>query len=96
MTLLTKPEPNSLLLSFYRKVRPQVTGWRPIAAQAPELGETHDAGRNLWRWVLGCCMVYSTLFGVGKLLLLDWGVGVGLLLVAILCAWQMSRELSRG
>jgi hypothetical protein len=28
-------------------------------------------------------------------LLLDWGVGIGLLLLAILCAWQMSRELSR-
>jgi SSS family solute:Na+ symporter len=95
VTLLTKPEPDDLLLSFYRRVRPQVTGWRPIARQAPELRETHDAGRNLWWWVLGCLMIYSALFGVGKLLLLDWGVGVGLLLLAILCAWQLSRELGR-
>jgi SSS family solute:Na+ symporter len=95
VTLLTKPEPNDLLLSFYRRVRPQVTGWRPIARQAPELRETHDVGRNLWRWILGCFMIYGALFGVGKLLLLDWGVGIGLLLLAMLCAWQMSRELSR-
>jgi SSS family solute:Na+ symporter len=95
VTLLTKPEPNDLLLSFYRRVRPQVTGWRPIARQAPELRETHDVGRNLWRWILGCFMIYGALFAVGKLLLLDWGVGIGLLLLAMLCAWQMSRELSR-
>jgi SSS family solute:Na+ symporter len=96
VTLLTKPEPDRILLSFYRKVRPQVTGWRPIAAQVPEVDQTHDAGRNFWRWVLGCVMTYSALFGVGKLLLLHWGVGTTLVLLAILCAWLLSRELSRG
>jgi solute:Na+ symporter, SSS family len=96
VTLLTKPEPDRVLLSFYRRVRPQVTGWRPIAAQAPEVDPVHDAGRNFRRWVLGCVMTYSALFGVGKLLLLHWGVGTTLVLLAILCAWQLSRELSRG
>jgi hypothetical protein len=92
-TLLTKPEPDSILLSFYRKVRPQVTGWRPIAARAPETAETHGAGRDLWRWVLGCGMVYGALFGVGKLLLQQQGLGMVLMVVAAICAWQMSREL---
>jgi SSS family solute:Na+ symporter len=96
VTLLTKPEPDRVLLSFYRRVRPQVTGWRPIAAQAPEVDPVHDAGRNFRRWVLGCVMTYSALFGVGKLLLLHWGVGTTLMLLAIVCAWQLSRELSRG
>ncbi len=53
VTFLTKPEPDSILTSFYRKVRPQITGWRPIAAMAPEITETRDLGRNLWCWVLG-------------------------------------------
>jgi solute:Na+ symporter, SSS family len=93
VTLLTKPEPDSILLSFYRKVRPQITGWRAIAAQAPETPETHGVGRDLWRWVLGCGMVYSALFGVGKLLLQQQGLGMVLMVVAVVCAWQMWREL---
>jgi SSS family solute:Na+ symporter len=93
VTLLTKPEPESVLLSFYRKVRPQITGWRPIAAHAPEIPETHGAGRDLWRWVLGCGTVYSALFGVGKLLLQQREIGLILVLLAAICAWQMRREL---
>jgi SSS family solute:Na+ symporter len=93
ITLLTKPEPESILLSFYRKVRPQVTGWRPIAARAPGTAETHGVGRDLWRWVLGCAMVYSALFGVGKLLLQQQGLGMVLVAVAAICAWRMQREL---
>jgi hypothetical protein len=41
-------------------------------------------------------MVYSALFGVGKLLMQKWGLGTCLTTLAALCAWQMSRELSRG
>jgi solute:Na+ symporter, SSS family len=93
VTLLTRPEPENILQSFYRKVRPQVTGWRPVAALAPEMEETHGAGRDLWRWALGCGMVYSALFGVGKLLLQERRLGMVLVLVAGICAWQMGREL---
>src|SRR5277367_6008904 len=96
ITVLTAPEPNSILLSFYRKVRPDVAGWKTIAALAPEIPKTHDLGRNLWCWILGTVMVYSALFGVGKLLLQQWLLGTCLSALAALCAWQMSRELSRG
>jgi hypothetical protein len=41
-------------------------------------------------------MVYSALFGVGKLLMQKWLLGICLVTLAALCAWQMSRELSRG
>src|SRR5580704_13769163 len=96
VTVLTAPEPDSILLSFYRKVRPDVTGWKTIAALAPEIPATHDLARNLWCWILGTVMVYSALFGVGKLLMQKWGLGTCLTTLAALCAWQMSRELGRG
>ena len=95
VTILTKREPESILLSFYRKVRPDVTGWSAIAALAPEIPTTHDIGRNLWCWILGCAMVYSALFGVGKLLMHDWSLGIFLVLSATICAWRMARELNR-
>ena len=42
VTLLTAPEKNEVLLSFYRKVRPHITGWKPVAALAPEVAPTRD------------------------------------------------------
>ncbi|MGH9701270.1 MAG: hypothetical protein ACRD52_17660, partial [Candidatus Acidiferrales bacterium] len=68
----------------------------PVAARAPEVAETHDLGRNLWCWVLGTVMTYGALFGVGKLLLRHYESGIIMVLVSILCAWLMSRELRRG
>jgi solute:Na+ symporter, SSS family len=95
VTFLTKPEPDSILTSFYRKVRPQITGWRPIAAMAPEITETRDLGRNLWCWVLGTVMTYCALFGVGKMLLFHYTMGVALLVVGAISVWLISRELAR-
>jgi SSS family solute:Na+ symporter len=95
VTLCTSPEPEAILLAFYRKVRPQVTGWRVIAGLAPEVRPTRDLGRNLWCWILGCVMTYSALFGVGKLLLRKSGLGTMLVLLALVCAWLMWRELDR-
>jgi Na+/proline symporter len=95
VTFATAPEPKEILISFYRKVRPDVTGWEPIAALAPEIVRTHDIGRNLWCWILGTVMVYAALFGVGKLLLRHYGLGVVLVIVSALAAWQMTRELAR-
>ncbi|MGA8037500.1 MAG: sodium:solute symporter family protein [Candidatus Acidiferrales bacterium] len=95
VTLATQPEPESVLLSFYRKVRPDVTGWKPVALHAQEISPTHDLGRNLWCWLLGCVMIYCALFGVGKLLLLHYGIGLVLVAVSAVCAWRMAKELSR-
>jgi Na+/proline symporter len=95
VTLLTKPESSEVLLAFYRKVRPQITGWRPIAARAPEIPETRDLSRNLKCWVLGTVMTYCALFGVGKLLFQHYLSGSLLVLLGAACAWKLSRELSR-
>jgi len=83
VTLLTAPEPEAVLVKFYRQVRPHVAGWVPIAQLAPEVPPTRDLGRNLLAWILGCAMVYAALFGTGWLLLgpawrgiLFWGVAV--------------------
>jgi solute:Na+ symporter, SSS family len=82
-------------VSFYRLVRPQVSGWKPIAALAPEVPETRDLARNLRCWILGCAMVYGALFGAGKLLLHDWSAGALLCVLAVVCAWLISRELNQ-
>jgi len=95
VTLLTPAEPDEVLLRFYRKVRPHVTGWGRIAALAPELPQTRDLGRNLLAWVLGCAMVYATLFGVGTLCFGQIGTGSLLLGLATVCALLLYRDITQ-
>jgi Na+(H+)/acetate symporter ActP len=96
VTMLTQPESNDILVRFYRKVRPDVRGWKPVAHLAPEVKETRDLGRNLIAWILGCGMVYLALFGMGKLIMKEPGLGLLLLVGSAVCAallyWDQSSR----
>jgi Na+/proline symporter len=96
VTFLTPPEPQSKLLEFYRRVRPGVTGWKGVARLAPEVPASREGWYNLMEWLLGCLMVYMTLFGIGKLLLGSTGLGMLFLAVAATagCAiyWDFSKR----
>ena len=95
VTLVTGPEPQRVLLSFYRKVHPHVSGWKPVARLAPEIAPTHDLGRNLVDWVLGCAMVFLALFGLGRLLMGPAWKGTVLLLGSGVCAAALYADISR-
>jgi solute:Na+ symporter, SSS family len=95
VTLLTPAEPAEVLLRFYRKVRPHAAGWRHIAMLAPDLPETHDLGKNLLAWVLGCAMVYAALFGIGKVCLGETAAGIVLLAMSTACAVLLYRDISQ-
>ena len=69
VTFLTKPESKETLVAFYRRTAPSLTGWRPIAALAPDVKPRQDGLSNLLDWICGCVLIYGVLFGVGKLLL---------------------------
>jgi SSS family solute:Na+ symporter len=95
VTFATKAEPEPILTSFYRAVRPHVAGWQPIARLAPEVPPTRDLGRNLISWVLGCVMVYLALFGVGHLLIGPFTEGILLLVGSAVCAVALYVNLAR-
>ena len=95
VTFLTSPEPDELLVKFYRSVRPHVSGWQRIAHLAPEVPQTRDLGRNLVSWVLGCAMVYLALFGSGDLIFGNFARGTILLTFAAICAGVLYSNLSR-
>src|SRR5512141_1528549 len=86
VTLMTSAEPESTLRAFYRKVRPDIRGWGPIAALEGKVVPTHDLGRNLLAWVLGCGMVYLALFGAGKIIFRDPLAGILMLVGSAVCA----------
>jgi solute:Na+ symporter, SSS family len=88
-TFLTKPEPDSVLDAFYRRVRPGGPGWRRVAERLGYGRESIPGGALAWtNWIAGIVAVYSTLFGLGKLVFGQIGMGLGILAVAAVAfAW---------
>jgi hypothetical protein len=72
-----------------------VTGWKQVAALAPEVPASRDGWYNLMDWLLGCLMVYMTLFGIGKLLLGSTGLGVLFLAVAVIAGYAIYWDFSK-
>ncbi|HXG69086.1 MAG TPA: sodium:solute symporter family protein [Gemmatimonadaceae bacterium] len=89
VTYLTKPEPEAVLEKFYRRVRPGGPGWRRISEKAGFGREGIPGGALAWtNWIAGIIAVYSSLFGIGKIVLGDTMVGLLLLLLsAAAFAW---------
>ena len=96
VTFLTPPESEETLVAFYRRTRPGLTGWGPIAALAPEVKNSSSMGSNFVDWICGCILVYGVLFGVGKLLLGETWLGLGMLAAGLLAGaviyWDLSRR----
>lgn len=65
---VTKPTDQEHLNSFYRKVHPGGPGWKKIAGMNPDI--VPDSGYALLfvSWFAGIALVYSFLFGIGKLM----------------------------
>ena len=98
VTMLTQAEPVEKLVTFYRRVRPEGPGWNGIAARA-ELSAAHAQGRlslQLANWILGCALIYGSLFGIGKLIFKEWAAGALYVAIAIVAGVLISRNLSRG
>jgi solute:Na+ symporter, SSS family len=95
-TFMTQPEPTAKLESFYRKVRPSQFGWGPIAAIARDVPASHDFGWNLLDWLCGCVLIYGTLFGTGKIILKETGLGLAFVGCAVVAGtiiyWDLNRR----
>ena len=82
-TFATAPEPKEVLKSFYTRVRPGGPGWTVISSELGFGTEPIAAGRHAWlNWLAGVVAVYSSLFGIGKLIFGEWVLGIGLLALA--------------
>src|ERR1700754_2852362 len=97
-TMVTSPEPTEKLIAFYNRVRPEGPGWNRIAAQAGHAA-SHAQGRlslQFVNWILGCLLIYGSLFGIGKLIFKECVVGALFLHVAIVAGTLITRNLTRG
>ncbi|HEY7471491.1 MAG TPA: sodium:solute symporter family protein [Gemmatimonadota bacterium] len=96
VTFATPPTSMDHLAEFYRRVRPP-GWWRPVreATGGPARADTSGLRQGLALWVLGTAFVYTAMFGLGKLVLLEWGWGILFTAAAVLTGWALLRRLTR-
>ncbi len=96
VTLLTPPEPEATLESFYRKVRPGGLGWRAVALRLGYSNDRIPGGWLSWiNWVAGASAVYLTLAGTGEILLGQPARGWVAFGIAAGCIALVGRNLRR-
>ncbi|MFH1230414.1 MAG: sodium:solute symporter family protein [Planctomycetota bacterium] len=103
VTFITQPTNKSTLLAFYNKIKPGGF-WGPIAKEAESQDPTlrdfkskYSLKKELFNWFLGVVMVYTMLFGIGKIILGDVLIGfifLGLfVLAAIAIVWNFKKGI---
>jgi hypothetical protein len=97
VTFLTKPEPESTLDAFYRRVRPGGPGWETVSRRLGFGREPIPGGAmSFVNWILGIVLVYTALFGIGKIVFGQLRMGSVLLAVAaasfLLIMWSLKRQ----
>ncbi len=97
VTLLTPAEPREKLIRFYLTVLPEGPGWRQVATAAGVRADSAHGSlaAQFANWLLGCVLIYASLFGIGKLIFKEWWTGIGYTALAVVAAAFISRSLSR-
>ncbi|MCX7877449.1 MAG: Na+:solute symporter [Ignavibacteria bacterium] len=91
-TFLTKPVDEIKLTEFYRKVHPGGWGWKKFSEKITDV--TADKGYIilLADWICGIIMVYSFLFGIGKLIFGQYLSALIYVLIALLAGWIILKH----
>lgn len=92
-TFITRPEPQSKLDEFFKKVRPWGF-WRPVSNNNPNI-KTTPFLPIIINWLLGVCFVITSLMGIGKLLLGSVNNGLILIFIAIVSGVILFRRVSK-
>jgi SSS family solute:Na+ symporter len=93
VTFATKPESDATLEAFYKRVRPGGPGWVAVSTRLGFGRERIPGGALAWsNWLAGVIAVYASLFGIGKLVFLEFGTGLIMLLVAGLAFSWIARS----
>jgi len=95
ITFLTPPTTTATLHTFYRRVHPGGIGWKRVQSQLPDVHGDAGYGYLFMCWLLGIVMVYSFLFGVGKMLLGNFAIGTGWLIAGIVSGYGINVLLSK-
>lgn len=71
VTFLTKPTDIEVLKKFFIKIHP-AGSWQPVSIKTPEVRQDKGLASLALDWLIGIVLIYSSLFGIGKLILQDY------------------------
>lgn len=95
VTFLTKPTSDEVLKSFYRKIHPGGIMWKKISDQLPEIKSDSGFFKLFINWLFGVILVYSFLFGTGKLIFGEYGAFIMYLVISIVSITVIYFNLSK-
>ncbi|MBP1682715.1 MAG: Na+/proline symporter, partial [Ignavibacteriaceae bacterium] len=95
VTFLTKPTSEDVLFSFYRKIHPGGLMWKKISSKLPDVESDSGFFRLFINWLIGVILVYSILFGTGKLILGEITAFIVYLIVAAISVSIIYINLSK-
>ncbi len=93
--LTTARQPSPRTIEFYRKLRVAGPGWAQVAKAAAIEPVRGEFGRSFAAWIISMVWLYSLLLAIGKLLLYEWKIGIGLLAVSLVSGEALRRFLAR-
>ncbi|MDH4069514.1 MAG: Na+:solute symporter [Ignavibacteria bacterium] len=94
VTLATRPTDEKTLVAFYERIHPGGF-WKRIANKVPEVqGDTGLTGL-FFNWAAGVVLVYTTLFGTGRLIFGAPLEAAGFYAVALGAGYIIYRDLSK-
>lgn len=93
VTFLTSPVERNVLVNFYKRVHPGGIGWKKYHEEFPEIN--HDKGyKKLFiNWILGVVSIYSTMYGIGKVIFGEYILGLSGIAIAILSGFIIFKNL---
>lgn len=95
VTYLTKPTSEEVLKSFYRKIHPGGILWKKISNQLPDVESDSGFFKLFINWFFGVILVYSFLFGTGKLIFGEFGAFIIYLIIAVISIVVIYFNLSK-
>ncbi|MFQ6112963.1 MAG: sodium:solute symporter family protein [bacterium] len=94
-TFLTRPVSEEKLIDFYKKVKPGSPFWKPIAQKVGSLNVEKMGWSDILMWLVGIVLVYSFLFGIGKLVLGSFLTGFIYMFIAITAGMLIYQHFSK-
>lgn len=94
VTFLTKPTSDEVLISFYKKIHPGGVMWKKISSKLPEVESDSGFFRLFVNWLFGVVLVYSFLFGTGKLIFGEYESFFIYLIISAVSVYIIYKNLS--
>ncbi len=95
VTYITKPVDVAVLGEFYKKIHPGGPGWKKVASEYPEIKSDKGYGKLFINWASAVILVYSFLYGTGKILFHEYLAGSVALLAGIIAGMVIYINLKK-